>query len=88
MECMLMCGRQYWKSEREFEANKPASGSGLVDLSSGYEVLVDMDDPRWSFTLQPRTEDGRRSWHFRAHDESSRHAWSKCLVLNTLLSND
>ena len=54
----------------------------------GYEVLVDLGDSRWGFTLQPATNDGRRVWHLRATSESARYEWSRRLVLATLTSEN
>ena len=54
----------------------------------GFEVLVDLGDPKWGFTLQPATNDGRRVWHLRAPSESARYEWSRRLVLATLTSYD
>ena len=57
-----------------------------IDLS-GYEVLVDMADPKWGFTLQPTSaSDPRRTWHLRAPSESGRLEWSRRLVLACLVS--
>jgi hypothetical protein len=52
-----------------------------------YEVLVDMADPKWGFTLQPTSaSDTRRTWHLRAPTESGRLEWSRRLVLACLVS--
>ena len=72
----------------DYTHDKRASLDEPIDLR-GYEVLVDMADPKWGFTLQPTSaSDPRRTWHLRAPSESGRLEWSRRLVLACLVSSN
>lgn len=75
----------YWRSEADYDANKPPELDNPIALN-GHEVLVDTEDVRWGFALQPVVNDGRRTWHLRAPTEEFRHEWAKKLVLNTMMA--
>ena len=72
-------------AEADYHECRPAAVAP-VDLSD-YEILVDLGDHKWGFTLQPATNDGRRVWHLRATSEAQRYEWSRRLVLATLTGN-
>jgi len=75
----------YWHSQAEYEAGKDGELEPPIRLG-GHEVLVDTDDVRWGFALQPVNNDGRRTWYFRAPTEEERIEWAKKLVLNAMLA--
>ena len=77
----------YWANETDHAAGKQPKNGEEIELY-GYEVLVDMSDSKWGFTLEPTSAlDTRRAWHFRAKSEQERLEWSRRLVLATLISS-
>ncbi len=74
----------YWRSQAEYEAGKPAALEEAIDLA-GHEVLVDTDSPKWAFTITPILADGRRAWHLRAQSDRDRLTWARKLVFNTFI---
>ncbi|KAJ8602943.1 hypothetical protein CTAYLR_001527 [Chrysophaeum taylorii] len=78
----------YWKSGTDYAQNKKPCLGTPIDLC-GMEVLVDMADSKWGFSLVPTAaDDPRRAWHFRAPTEADRLAWSNKLVLATLVATN
>ena len=76
---------QYWRTEADYMQGK--EGSEMINLD-GYEVLVDMSSPFWSFHLQPTNDlSGRRTWCLRAPSEQLRLEWSRRLVISTILTS-
>ena len=61
---------QYWRSQADYEAGKAAAMDNPINLR-GFEVAVDMSDPKWGFTLTP-LEPGQRAWALRAPTEADR----------------
>ena len=63
--------------------------SGLSKLRAinlrGFEVAVDMSDPKWGFTLTP-LEPGQRAWSLRAPTEADRLELARRLVIATLMN--
>ena len=66
-------------------AHKPQRRS--VNLS-GYEVLLDPNDFRWSLVLKPiLSQDKRRQWHFRCATEADREKWVHAFLAATLIAH-
>ena len=65
------CFRAFQESEDDCRDAKPVATR--INLRR-YEVLVDMADSEWGFTLHP-TSDGARSWRLRAPSEELRLQW-------------
>ena len=75
---------QYWRSQADYEAGKAAAMDNPINLR-GFEVAVDMSDPKWGFTLTP-LEPGQRAWALRAPTEADRLEWARRLVIVTLMN--
>ena len=75
---------QYWRSQADYEAGKAAAMDNPINLR-GFEVAVDMSDPKWGFTLTP-LEPGQRAWALRAPNEADRLEWARRLVIVTLMN--
>ena len=45
-----------------------------------------MADHNWGFLLRPSVADGRRTWRFRAMNETQRAEWAQRLVAATYIN--
>ena len=75
-----------YAAEADDRAHRAPRGEDPVRLG-GYEVLVDLADPKWGFSLRP-TQGARRVWHLRAPTEQLRREWCEKLVVATMLGDE